>query len=83
MELMIKELEAFICSLSNAPENEEIAIDITDRAIVGLMICERLGDIAGSMNRLADSMDKFAACVGNTNGYGHRFYIAGDVTCGS
>ena len=36
--------------------------------------------IADDLSMIQLSLDKMAACTGDTNGYGYRLYIAGDVT---
>lgn len=36
--------------------------------------------IADALEGIQQSLDKLAACTGDTKGYGRRLYIAGDVT---
>ena len=89
MKSLIEEYENVIIEFAHAqgaPEGTEIEIALTDRIVIGLMLCERLDKIgallefADNLAGIEESLHKLAACIDNTKGYGHRLCIAGDIT---
>ena len=85
------------CSTNNTQKRLPFAYSCSESAMYSLRRkfgddCVKLVErrtVDNSLERIADalegiekSLDKLAACTDNTKGYGHRLYIAGDITVG-
>lgn len=67
----------------------DLAVDVLKRKYGADNVkCVARRTVDNSFERIADalegiqkSLDKLAACAGDTKGYGYRLYVAGDVDC--
>ena len=77
---MQQEYEETVNEMLGATSDSEIKI--TDRAVVGLMLCKRLDRIADALESIQQSTETLEAlsdCISSSK-YGDQFCITGSIT---